>query len=200
MVPPQNRPEDKRPRKKKGYLAGQLLIATPNIQFSCFEKSVILMCLHNDDGAMGIIINHEIEDVSVRDVFTHFDIHSDHGLVELPVHFGGPVDTNVGFVLHSQDYMTKGTVMVTETLSMTSNRKVLEDIASGCGPRKRLLALGHAGWAPRQLENEIEENSWISVQADDQLIFGTGHENKWRLASEMLGVDPYRLSNAAGHA
>lgn len=179
---------------------GQLLVATPKIQFSCFEKSVILMCLHNPGGAMGIIVNHEVEHLKARDVFDQFGIEASDETINLPLHFGGPVDTNRGFVLHSTDYSTQDTALITDTLSLTSSMDILKDIALGKGPRKKLLALGHAGWAPNQLETEIEDNSWFSVPASEAIIFSKGMESKWLEASKIVGVNPFMFSDNAGHA
>ncbi len=184
-----------------GYLTGQLLVATPTIQFSCFEKAVVLVCLHGGSGAMGLIINHEIEHVKAWDIFEQFGIAEKTGeKINLPVHFGGPLDTNRGFVLHSRDYHAKDTLAVSEKLSLTSSMDILKDIARDSGPQRKLLALGHAGWAPNQLEAEIEDNSWFNVPPSDAIIFGKGMESRWLEASKIVGVNPFMFSDVAGHA
>lgn len=190
----------KKNTSSEGYLEGQLLIATPQLVGSCFEKSVIYVCAHTADGAMGIIINHLVESIDARDIFNQLDIELPSRDVHVPVHFGGPVDSARGFVLHSSDYIQKETVVLDRDIALTCNIDILKDIAAGKGPRQCILALGYAGWGPHQLESELETNSWIIVPANKRLLFETSNINKWQSAAGSLGVDFSKLSGDVGHA
>lgn len=185
---------------KSGYLEGHLLIATPLITGSCFYRSVIYLCVHNDEGAMGIVINHPIQNVNFRDILKQLNIDPSAYNAQVPVHFGGPVDPARGFVIHTADYARSETVYMGGNIALTSNVEVLRDIAIGSGPRESILALGYAGWSPGQLENELESNSWISTPATKELIFNTGNSEKWARAAETVGVDLLKLSTTVGHA
>lgn len=188
------------PTTSDGYLTGQLLVATPQIQFSCFHRSVIYMASHNANGAMGFIINQPMQHIMLSGVMEHFKLPVEDTLSDHPVYFGGPVDTARGFVLHSNDYQSDGTAPLNSALSLTSNLDILKDISFGRGPAQKLLMLGHAGWGAGQLEKELEENSWITVPATAELLFGNTPTDKWLLSNKSLGVDPYRISDAVGHA
>jgi len=186
---------------ENGYLTGQLLVATPQIQLSPFAKSVVYICSHNALGAMGIIINEPVSNVDTREVLKDFNADLDSSYFDFPLHFGGPVEKNRGFVLHSSDYSDDDTVGVGEGFGLTSNLAILEAISEGEGPVAKLVTLGYAGWEAYQLEAEMEEdNGWFSVPATAQLIFGTPDADKWRCACNSLGVDPFHISNHAGHA
>lgn len=188
------------PKNNEGYLEGQLLIATPVITGSCFYRAVIYVCVHNEDGAMGIVINHLIQNVTIRDILKQLSIEPIKLTHDIPVHFGGPVDPARGFVLHTDDYSRSETVLMGESIALTSNIEVLRDIALGQGPAESLLALGYAGWAPGQLEEEIEANSWITVPATKELVFDTGNPDKWTKAAASVGIDLLKLSTTVGHA
>lgn len=183
-----------------GYLEGQLLIATTLITESCFNRSVLYVCAHGDDGAMGVIVNHALPDVDYVQVMTQLKVDTPTGFPAPSVYLGGPVEPSRGFVIHTPDYSHADTVHLTDAISVTSNLQVLHDITAGKGPKKHLLTLGYAGWAPGQLEAEIEANSWISVPATPELIFDTPDADKWELAANSLGVDMFKLSGHAGHA
>lgn len=183
-----------------GYLEGHLLIATPTLVGSCFEKAVIYVCAHNSDGAMGLIINHLVESVDVRDIFQQLEINMSHRDVAMPVHFGGPVDSARGFVLHTADYSQRDTVIMDAGIALTCNIDILKDIAVGKGPGKSILALGYAGWGPTQLEGELETNSWITAPATEKLLFDTSNASKWQMAAKSLGIDLTKLSGEVGHA
>lgn len=188
-------------RKHPGYLEGQLLIATPSLQGSCFSKSVVYICVHNAEGAMGIIVNQPLDQVNVNEVLKQLNIETGENYINLPVHFGGPVEVARGFVLHSSDYTHKGTVHMGNNISVTSNVDALRDIAAGKGPEHSILALGYAGWSPGQLEAEIEANSWITAPANGDIVFGASNQTKWELSAGSLGVhNIYHLSTQVGHA
>jgi putative transcriptional regulator len=182
-----------------GIYEGQLLIATPSLYGSCFARSVVYLCNHNEEGAMGLIINQTLDDIDGNKIVENLDI-SLKGNLDLSVHFGGPVDLVRGFVLHSPDYQAKDTYMINEQTALSSSLDVLQDISNGDGPKKCLLALGYSGWGAGQLETEIEANSWFTVPASDDLIFGTDNDGKWQKAAESVGVDLFKFSEEAGHA
>lgn len=180
-------------------LAGHLLIAMPQMQDPRFARSVIFICAHSADGAMGLVVNKVVEQPSMADLLRQLGI-SSSDLTGGPVHFGGPVEAGRGFVLHSPDYTEEGTLMVDGRVGLTATMDILRAIGRGAGPRRSLLALGYAGWGPGQLDAEIQANGWLHVAADDALIFDDGFDDKWRRAIAKLGVDPSALSGEAGHA
>lgn len=183
------------------FLEGKLLIAMPGMPDPRFEKSVIFMCAHSADGAMGLIVNKPIEGLSFRELLEKFELDTRTDFGEAPVLFGGPVNMGRGFVLHSADYGTEdATLAVTSEISLTATTEILAAIAGGTGPAKALLALGYAGWSPGQIENEILSNGWIHCDADAGLIFDTAHEAKWETAIAKLGADISGLSTEAGRA
>jgi len=192
--------EFNRPKNEGGYLEGQLLIATPGLQFSCFAKAVIYVCSHSQHGAMGIIINQALEDLSSSILWQHFNIDTHGQQIYMPVHFGGPIDSARGFILHSADYQKPDTINIHQGVALSSSVEILKDIAKGDGPKQRLFALGYAGWGPNQLEKEIEANSWLNVPANNELVFGMDNKAKWQQAARTVGVDLYRLSSQVGHA
>lgn len=183
-----------------GYYQGQLLIATPSLQGSCFTRSVLFMCNHDEEGAMGLIINHALSGVDANKILSQFDITVAPEDKTLPVHFGGPVDMVRGFVLHTPDYHSDETLPIDNFISLTSNISILKNIAAGEGPEKSILALGYAGWSPGQLEGEVERNSWFTVPASETLVFDIPNEFKWETAAESVGVDLLKFSGQAGHA
>lgn len=184
----------------EGYLEGQLLIATPLIQGSCFQKSVIYVCAHNAEGAMGIILNQPLAQIDFVEILRQLGIDTPHVARKFPLHFGGPVEPARGFVLHTDEYKRDETVLFPAGLALTSSLDVLKDIAEGEGPKKGLLALGYSGWSAGQLEQEIEANSWISVPATPWLVFDTDMDSKWMLAARSQGIDLSKLSGEVGHA
>lgn len=182
-------------------LTGQLLIAMPGMNDPRFMHSVIYMCAHSDDGAMGLIINKPVAEIGLRELLSQLDIDASDDLKPGPVHFGGPVEQGRGFVLHSTDYESPvATLKVEGGLSMTATLDVLEEIGAGRGPTSRLLALGYAGWGPGQLEAEIGQNGWLTCAASDELVFDLPNPEKWEAALKTLGVDALALSATAGHA
>ncbi len=183
-----------------GYLTGQLLIAMPQMNDPRFERAVIYICAHTADGAMGLVVNREIEALTFPDLLKQLNIDAEVVDDKIQVLFGGPVETGRGFVLHSSDYVQNTTMLVDKRVGLTATMEVLKDIASGNGPRLNLLALGYAGWGPGQLDAEIHANGWLTVPADDGLIFDPDLDNKWERALAKIGIDFSMLSGDAGHA
>ncbi|MCH8092225.1 MAG: YqgE/AlgH family protein [Proteobacteria bacterium] len=183
-----------------GYLTGQLLIAMPQMTDPRFERTVIYICAHTADGAMGLVVNREIEALTFPDLLKQLSIDAEVIDDKIQVLFGGPVETGRGFVLHSSDYVQNTTMLVDKRVGLTATMEVLKDIASGNGPKLNILALGYAGWGPGQLDAEIQANGWLSVPADDGLVFDPDLDKKWERALAKIGVDFSMLSGQAGHA
>ncbi|MGZ2256719.1 YqgE/AlgH family protein [Roseobacter sp. A03A-229] len=182
-------------------LTGALLIAMPSMGDPRFERAVILMCAYSDKGAMGLIINKPSSDVRMSDVLDQLEIAPSDRAARMPVHFGGPVETGRGFVLHSDDYESSlHTLRVKGGFGMTATLDILEEIARDQGPDRALMMLGYAGWGPGQLEGEIARNGWLTADASRALVFETDAEDKWSEALVSLGIDPLGLSSAAGRA
>jgi putative transcriptional regulator len=189
------------PSENDGFLYGKLLIAMPGMPDPRFENSVIFMCAHSDQGAMGLIVNKPIEGLMLRELLEKLDLPVSGNARDAPIMFGGPMRTERGFVLHSGDYRGDETTMtVTEDVSLTATVDILRAIAEGHGPRKTLLALGYAGWGPGQIESEISANGWIHCDTDQAIIFDAASEAKWRSAFAKLGADISGLSAEAGRA
>jgi putative transcriptional regulator len=182
------------------YLTGQLLIAMPNMRDPRFARSVIYICAHNADGAMGLVVNRLVGSVTFPDLLSQLGIDTETVTEEIRVHFGGPVESGRGFVLHSGDYHHDSTLQVDEQMALTATIDILQDIAHGRGPRCSLLALGYAGWGAGQLDTEIQSNGWLNATADEQLVFDENLDSKWERAIAKLGIDLSLLSGDAGHA
>lgn len=193
---------------RPGYLDGQLLIAMPVMGDPRFERSVIYLCAHSSEGAMGIMVNRPAGSIDFPELLIQLNIINKDDQIKLPdnaesmqVLRGGPVDTGRGFVLHSSDfYLENATLKIADGICLTATIDILKAIAKGVGPRHAILALGYAGWAPGQLESEIQENGWLHCDADPDLIFGDDAEDKYTRALRKIGIDPGMLSNDAGHA
>ncbi len=183
-----------------GYLTGQMLIAMPQMSDSRFARTVVYLCAHSAEGAMGLVINRLFTALSFPDLLEQLSIPTTPNCDQIRVHFGGPVEAGRGFVLHSTDYVQDSTLLVDKRVGLTATVDVLRAIAEGSGPRRSLLALGYAGWTAGQLDNEIRENVWLNVAADDDLLFGMGIEEKWQRAIAKIGVDFSKLAGDAGHA
>jgi putative transcriptional regulator len=182
-------------------LAGQLLVAMPQMLDPRFARSVVYLCAHSEDaGAMGLVVNKPLGSLTMGELFAQLDIRPSGLVNSRPVHFGGPVDTSRGFVLHTADYDEGATLAVGDNIAVTASLDILRAIGSGQGPRQSLFALGYAGWAPGQLDAEIQANGWLSVAADHRIIFDPDQDGKWRRALGTLGVDLTMLSSEAGHA
>lgn len=183
-----------------GYLAGQLIIAMPSMSDPRFSKTVIYMCAHNSEGAMGLVINKQVDELTFPELLEQLEIEPVSPKSPLNVLFGGPVEQARGFVLHSAEYLQDATLRVTDSVGLTATIDILRDIAEGHGPKDKILALGYAGWGPGQLDAEIRENGWLHVEADDALVFGDELADKWEMAIKKIGIDPRMLSDEAGHA
>src|SRR5690625_110382 len=184
----------------EGYLGGQLLAAMPTIGDPRFERTLIYICAHNEEGAMGLVLNRLVESLDFPDLLTQLGIDpGDYG-EEIRIHFGGPVETGRGFVLHSAEYLQEATLQVDERLALTATVDILRDMAEGKGPRRSLLALGYAGWGAGQLDQEIQQNGWLTLEPDESLLFGARSEEKWDRAMAKLGLDVGKLSSLSGHA
>lgn len=182
-------------------LTGHLLIAMPGMGDPRFEHSVVFMCDHSDEGAMGLIVNKSSNEVDMPTLLSQLDIESAQDLSRRAVHFGGPVEMGRGFVLHTPDYRSIVTTLeVREDIHMTATLDILEDLAKGDGPEKWLMMLGYAGWAAGQLEAEIAENGWLVCDASPELIFDVVDTEKWEAALGTLGVAALALSSAGGRA
>jgi putative transcriptional regulator len=197
----------RRRRRDGAYLDGQLLIAMPMMSDKRFARSVIYMCAHSEEGAMGLIINHRAPHISFPDLLERLGIvtgRSEDGvpreILDRQVHVGGPVETGRGFVLHSADYhATDSTLAIDEAVCLTATIDILKAIAQGKGPHQSLLALGYAGWSPGQLENEIQANGWLHCPADMDLLFDPDLDGKYGRAMAKIGIDPSHLVCEAGH-
>lgn len=182
------------------YLTNQFLIAMPGLEDPNFFHSVTYICEHNEEGALGLVINRPL-DMQLAEILRH--VHLEHAKPEaqqIPVHLGGPVQQDRGFVLHEPLGDWDATLKVTDRIGITSSVDILEAIANNHGPERTLIALGYAGWGAGQLEREIAENAWLSGPADSEILFNTPDEQRWRAAAASLGVDLDLLSGEAGHA
>lgn len=192
----------------RNYLDGQCLIAMPGMRDQRFQRTVVYMCAHSDEGAMGIVINRAAPDLSWPELLLQLGIvdhavaiHAEPSAETVQVLRGGPVETGRGFVLHSSDYVADdSTLLIDEAICLTHTVDILRAIALGDGPQRALLALGYAGWGAGQLESELQANGWLHCEADSDLLFGMDHDGKYGRALAKLGVDPAQLSSTAGHA
>ena len=192
----------------QGYLDGQLLIAMPVMEDERFARSVIYVCAHSSEGAMGIIVNRPAGSIDFPELLAQLNIIDKSNHIKLPqnaermkVLKGGPVETGRGFVLHSSDFFLQDdTLPIDDGICLTATVEILKAIARGGGPKHAILALGYAGWGPGQLETEIQSNGWLHCAADADLIFGRDVEEKYLRALHKIGIEPGMLSNEAGHA
>lgn len=179
-------------------LQGYFLIATSKMPDPRFQGQVVYLCAHNEDGAMGLVINQPIPDIHLADILTSFGLSG--GVDKLPVYLGGPVETNTAYILYSAEYQASSYLEISPTTRLTRDPVVLEDIAKGCGPSKYLFLLGYAGWAPGQLENELRMNGWLTLPADDDVLFVTPDNLKWQKAAERFGIDIAVFGDVVGRA
>ncbi len=187
-------------KETSGWLTGQLLIAMPSMLDPRFEKTVLLVCSHSPDGAMGIVLNRLFGDLSFRGLLVQLNVEVGPSTPDMPIHYGGPVDPVRGFVVHSSDYKRAGTTEITPAVSVTATVEILQALASGNGPARATLALGYAGWSPGQLEAEIQANGWLTAPADEDIIFDSQFETKWTRALAKIGVSPTMLASDSGRA
>lgn len=185
---------------QKDYLTGQLLVAMPNMNDPRFAKTVIYICVHNNGGAMGLVVNKLVDSFNFSELLDQLNIDCLGVVPPTAIHYGGPVEAGRGFVLHSQDYHQEGTISIVDDVSLTATIDILRDIAENRGPQQSLLALGYAGWDAGQLDEEIHQNAWLNVPADQSLIFENLIDGKWERAIAKLGIDLRLLSSDVGHA
>lgn len=191
-----------------GYFEGQVLIAMPGMEDARFVRSVVYVCAHSSEGAMGLVINQRRDDVSLPKLLVQLSIIDEDDMIRLPasaerlsVMHGGPVEGDRGFVLHSADYFVgNATLPINQDVCLTATLDILRAIAAGRGPRRSLLALGYANWGPGQLDNELQQNGWLTCAADSKLLFDAPVNRRYDLALARLGVNAASLSSRAGHA
>ncbi|WP_084698301.1 YqgE/AlgH family protein [Muricoccus aerilatus] len=191
----------KQPPAEEGWLGGQLLIAMPSMEDPRFARSVICLCAHSAEGAMGIVLNRAIENLTFDDLLKQLDVTPVPPARRIRLHAGGPVEGGRGFVLHTGDWSSDSSLTMDGGFALTASVDILKAIAGGGGPRQGLLALGYAGWGPGQLESEIQHNAWLNVTPDEAILFTEEDQDaKWRRALAKLKVDPLLLVGTAGRA
>jgi putative transcriptional regulator len=194
-------PKGNRTAEDTSFLEGKLLIALPGMTDPRFAKSVIFMCAHSADGAMGIVINRPIEGLGFRDMARKLEMPVTEHTPDIPVLSGGPVETGRGFVLHSGDYKNdETTLVISEDASLTATLDILRAMVEGHGPQRAVFALGYSGWSAGQIEDEIRMNGWLHCDADETILFDTAIDAKWNAAVRKLGIDSSGLSGHAGRA
>lgn len=193
-------------RRERGFLDGQFLIAMPGMADTNFARTVVYVCAHSDDGAMGFVINRP-QHLSFSDVLLHLEMAGEDELIRMPgptldfpIRCGGPVESGRGFVLHSDDYMSESSIPVSDDICLTATLDIVRAISHGRGPQRGLMMLGYAGWAAGQIENEIGANGWLTCPAQEDLIFDTNLDSKYDRALGLMGINPAMLSVQAGHA
>ena len=202
------------PKKKRreadasSYLEGQLLVAMPSMTDRRFARSVIYICAHSDEGAMGLIVNQRASNISAPNLLEQLGITTrsandevSNQILDLSIQIGGPVESGRGFVLHSADYFAEeSTLAIEQGVCLTATIDILKAIAQGRGPNRAMLALGYAGWSPGQLESEIHANGWLNCPADPDIIFDDALDSKYARAMSKIGIDLSHLVNDTGHA
>jgi putative transcriptional regulator len=193
-------------RRERGFLDGHFLIAMPGMLDQNFERTVVYICAHSDDGAMGFIINRP-QQLSFSDVLLHLDLVEEDEVIRLPgdtrnfpIRAGGPVESGRGFVLHSDDYLSESSIPVSDAICLTATLDIVRAISRGRGPERGLMMLGYAGWGAGQIENEIAANGWLTCPALEDMIFDTGLDDKYDRVLASMGIAPAMLSTEAGHA
>lgn len=184
----------------EGYLEGQFLIAMPTITEGIFERSVVYIWHHDEQSALGLIINKSVEEISLEELFKELGSEVPRTNEPVPVIIGGPVEQARGFVLHSPDYDEPESIRVSPEVSFTTSLTVIRAIGAGKGPGRWLVALGYAGWDRGQLEAELQSNSWLTCPADSDILFSRDVSRKWEDAIQMVGIDASRLTHLSGHA
>ncbi len=189
-----------------GQFEGKFLVAMPGLASSFFAQTIIYICAHNDEGAMGFVVN-KTRGMTFFDLVEQTDVFTDNAVPSMPssiayapIAHGGPVDEHRGFVLHTSDYCGESTIPISETVFLTSTTQVLRMIASGRGPKRCTVSLGYSGWGPGQLESEMLENSWLTLEADPSLVFDQDHETKYDRLLRAAGIQPEHFVAGCGHA
>lgn len=172
----------------------------PQMRDPRFARTVVYICAHTAEGAMGLVVNRVLDALTFPDLLEQLDIESTPLCEQIRIHFGGPVEAGRGFVLHSTDFIQESTLKVDDRVALTATIDMLRAIAEGRGPQRSMLALGYAGWSAGQLDGEIRENVWLNTPADDDLLFGNDLDQKWESAMTKMGIDLRMLSGDAGHA
>jgi putative transcriptional regulator len=193
-------PDDLPTSRPETSLAGQILIAMPGLPDPEFAHSVVYLCAHSNEGAMGIIINRPLREPSFADLLGQLAVGPTPPARAIGLCKGGPVDNSRGFVLHTADWTGDGSLRVDDEVALTASLDVLKAIADGGGPKQGILALGYANWGPGQLDSEMKQNSWLTASADTKLLFDADHPSKWERAMAKLNISPGRLSSASGRA
>ncbi len=190
--------------ESSSYLTGKLLLAMPGMGDFRFQKAVIYLCAHDKDGAMGLVINQPLADIDFSELLKQLDIKIDIAIdkksLNIPVMNGGPVEGARGFLLHSNEFEQDDTVKVDDNIYVTGTLDALKDVAEGKGPQEKLFILGYAGWTAGQLDQELQQNAWLTVDADNDLVFHGNPEHKWEKSIQKLGIDPTMLSMEGGRA
>lgn len=184
------------------YFIGKLLIAMPNMDDERFNQAVILVCVHDEKGAMGLVLNSEMKNVDFSELIDQLNLNAENltEMPDLPVMRGGPVDESRGFLLHSSDFEQPDTVLVKDDYRVSGSVDALKHVIEGTGPDKMKFILGYSGWGPGQLDKELTTNSWLAVDPDPNLVFATAPTDMWSKAIEKIGINPSMLSNIIGHA
>lgn len=188
------------PAPDTDWLTGQLLVAMPGMPDARFTHAVIYICSHGPNGAMGLIVNRLYGDISFQALLNQLNVPRTSDAPDMPVHFGGPVETGRGFVLHTADYLREGTMRIDDHIGMSATIEILQALAAGGGPQRAMMALGYTGWGAGQLDAEMQGNGWLVAPADDDILFDRDTDTKWDRALAKIGVRPMMLSGEAGHA
>lgn len=184
----------------QGFLTGKLLVATPHQQDPEQEQTVVYICGHDEEGAIGLVINKNLSTLNFEHLLKQLEINATHNTPNFVMHYGGPVEETRGFVLHSSDYESNATITVSSEISVTATMDVLREMAKGRGPKQRLVALGYSGWDNGQLEREIHDNAWLVMDATRDIIFNEPVNSRWKSSYNSLGINPLWMSLEAGNA
>lgn len=195
------RSEDKSPAPAvPAWLTGKMLVATPGMQDPRFARAVIYICSHGPSGAMGLVVNRLFGEADFPALLEQLNIESSPDMPDIPVQFGGPVEIGRGFVLHSVEYAREGTTRIDDVIAVTATIEIIQDIANGKGPDRAVMVLGYAGWSGGQLEEELKDNGWLTVETDQEILFDRNFDTKWERALSKIGISPAMLSNTQGSA
>lgn len=185
---------------QSSYLTGRILMAMPGMNDPRFNKAVILLCAHDENGAMGLVINHTLPGIDLSELLEQLEVKDSETVDNVPVMSGGPVETARGFILHGNDFKQEDTIEIDGKYSVTGTIDALKAVAGGDGPDKMLFILGYAGWSAGQLDEELQQNTWLVTDADEDIIFDSSPDDKWNTAIKKIGIDPGMLSTTSGTA
>ena len=181
-------------------IQGQILVSMPGMKDPRFKDSLILLCGHDENGAMGIVVNKVIDNVFLKDIIDQMDLGDVENIPDEAIHYGGPVEIGRGFVLHTTDCLHKSSVQITDDIALTASTEIFKDVVKNKGPDHMLIALGYAGWSSGQLESELMENSWLTLPADASILFDSNPQTLWERTLKKFGIDPNCISPHAGRA